>query len=175
LAASFVSIPVLLQEGLGLESGRHFRIYIPVLIVSMLCVTPMIMLSHRTKVGLALFRLAILTVLLGELVLWLGPMHKMTIVAGLTAFFIGFNFLEASLPSMVSRAAPETGRGGALGTYSTAQFVGLFAGGLGGGALFGSAGFRFVFAIAALVAGSWLIYSILVPVEEATDTDRGVG
>jgi len=175
LAASFVSIPVLLQEGLGLESGRHFRIYIPVLIVSMLCVTPMIMLSHRARVGRALFQLAILTVLLGELVLWLGPMHKMTVAVGLTAFFIGFNFLEASLPSMVSRAAPETGRGGALGTYSTAQFVGLFIGGLGGGALFGSAGFRFVFAIAALVAGSWLIYSILVPVEEATDTDRGVG
>jgi len=175
LAASFVSIPVLLQDGLGLESGRHFRIYIPVLIVSMLCVTPMIMLSHRAKVGQALFRLAILTVLLGELVLWLGPMHKMTVVAGLTAFFVGFNFLEASLPSMVSRAAPEAGRGGALGTYSTAQFVGLFTGGIAGGALYGSAGFRFVFAVAALSAGGWLIYSILVPVEEETDTDRSVG
>ena len=151
LAASFVSIPLLLQDGLGLESGGHFRIYIPVLIVSLLCVTPMIMLSHRANIDRALYRLAIATVITGELVLWLGPMQKLIIAAGLTAFFIGFNFLEASLPSMVSRAAPETGRGGALGTYSTAQFIGLFAGGLGGGGLSGALGFRFVFAIAALV------------------------
>ncbi len=175
LAASFVSIPLLLQDGIGLESAGHFRIYIPVLIVSLLCVTPMIMLSHRGNVDRLLFRLAIITVIVGELVLWLGPLHKVTIATGLTAFFIGFNFLEASLPSMVSRAAPERGRGDALGTYSTAQFIGLFAGGLGGGGLSGALGFRSVFAIAALVAGGWLIYSIIVPVEETTDSDPSLG
>jgi MFS family permease len=175
LAASFISIPLILQDGIGLESGQHYSIYIPVLIISLLCVAPMIMLAHRAGVGLALFRIAIGIVIIGELVLWLGPLQKMTIVFGLTAFFIGFNFLEASLPSMVSRAAPEAGRGGALGTYSTAQFIGLFAGGLGGGALSGAFGFRFVFAIAAIVGGGWLIYSLFVPNDESTDTDPSVG
>lgn len=173
LAASFISIPLMLQKGIGLDSGQHYSVYVPVLIVSLLCVTPMIMLAHRTGLGVQLYRIAIASVIVGELVLWLAPVQKMTIALGLTAFFIGFNFLEASLPSMVSRAAPEEGRGGALGTYSTAQFVGLFAGGLGGGALSGAFGYRFVFAISALVACGWLIYSIAVPVRESTKTGRG--
>ena len=60
--------------------------------------------------------------------LWvLGPL--------LFVFFCGFNALEASQPSLVSRMAPAPVRGAALGSYNTLQSLGLFAGGALGGAL----------------------------------------
>lgn len=169
LAASFVSIPLLLVDGVGIESGRHYTIYIPVLIGSVLFVGPMIALSHRRGLSVGLFRLAIACVGAGELLLWLAPTEKLAAGVALMVFFIGFNFLEASLPSMVSQAAPDAGRGGALGTYSTAQFIGMFAGGLGGGGLSGALGYPAVFGAAAVVGFAWLIHAVLVPVSPAAE------
>jgi MFS family permease len=44
-------------------------------------------------------------------------------------FYIGFTGLEPILPSQVSKAAPGTAYGTALGFYNTAQFVGSAVGG----------------------------------------------
>ena len=52
---------------------------------------------------------------------------------GLWLFFVGFNYLEATLPSQVSKTVFAGGKGTALGVYSTCQFLGAFAGGAGGG------------------------------------------
>jgi len=160
LAASFVSIPMLLTGGAGLPSAEHYSLYLPVIAGSILCVGPLIMLSHRTQLANALYRFAIVLVIAGEAALWLVPPETRLIGLALTAFFTGFNFLEASLPSMVSRAAPAAQRGAALGTYATAQFVGMFAGGLIGGALVGARGYGIVFAAMAVTAGGWLVYSL---------------
>jgi MFS family permease len=46
-----------------------------------------------------------------------------------------FNFLEASLPALVSRIAPKNRKGSAMGVYSCAQFLGIFSGGALGGYL----------------------------------------
>jgi MFS family permease len=56
------------------------------------------------------------------------------LVAG-TLFYIGFTGLEPILPSLVSKSAPESTYGTALGIYNTAQFLGSFVGGAGAGAL----------------------------------------
>ena len=50
-------------------------------------------------------------------------------------FFVGFNYLEATLPTLVSQFADEAHRGAAMGAYSSAQFLGIFAGGSLGGLL----------------------------------------
>ncbi|MBK6961876.1 MAG: hypothetical protein IPH23_12270 [Gammaproteobacteria bacterium] len=52
---------------------------------------------------------------------------------GLLLFFMAFNLLEASLPSLVSKLCPPGTKGTALGIYSTSQFLGAFAGGALGG------------------------------------------
>jgi MFS family permease len=51
----------------------------------------------------------------------------------LLGFFIGFNYLEATLPSLISKAAPADMKGTAMGVFSTCQFLGAFMGGLVGG------------------------------------------
>jgi len=56
------------------------------------------------------------------------------LIAG-TFFYIGFTGLEPILPSLVSKASPETAYGTALGLYNTLQFLGSFVGGATAGAL----------------------------------------
>jgi MFS family permease len=172
LAASFVSIPVLLRTGLGIAVAEHYATYLPVLGCSLLIVGPMIMLSHRAGLADTLYRCAVALVVFGELGLWLAPPNVLVIGACLTAFFVGFNYLEASLPSMVSRAAPAASRGSALGTYATAQFIGMFAGGVLGGAIADVAGYRLVFAGMAVVGAFWLLQTILgrLPLPAAAET-----
>lgn len=63
------------------------------------------------------------------------------ITAYLVVYFIGFNVLEASLPSMVSKIAPSDLKGTAMGVYNTMQSLGLFAGGAAGGLLFQNTAF----------------------------------
>lgn len=74
----------------------------------------------------------------------------------LLAFFAGFNILEASLPSLVSRLAPPRGKGAALGVYNTAQALGLFAGGAVGGWMQSRWGGGAVFAMCAALLVLWL-------------------
>lgn len=173
LAASFVSIPVLLNSGAGIPVAAHYAMYLPVLGCSLLIVVPMIMLSHRAGLGDTLYRCAVAGVVLGELGLWLAPPNLLVIGAFLTAFFAGFNYLEASLPSMVSRAAPAASRGAALGTYATAQFIGMFAGGVLGGAIANVAGYRLVFAGMAVVGACWLLQTLLGRLPEPAGDETG--
>ena len=72
------------------------------------------------------------------------------------AFFIAFNILEATLPSLVSRLAPAHQRGLALGVYNTTQALGLFAGGGVGGWILQNHGGDAVFVCCALLALAWL-------------------
>ena len=71
-------------------------------------------------------------------------------------FFIGFNMLEASQPSLVSRLAPAHARGAALGVYNTLQSLGFFAGGAAGGWLARAHGPTRLFTDCAVAALLWL-------------------
>jgi MFS family permease len=79
------------------------------------------------------------------------------VFALLYVFFTGFNLLEATLPSMVSKIAPPDQKGTAMGVYSTSQFLGAFAGGVGAGWIHGHYGVTQVFLFSALAAFAWLV------------------
>ena len=81
----------------------------------------------------------------------------MALAVLLLVFFCGFNMLESSQPSLVSRMAAASLRGSALGAYNTLQSLGLFAGGALGGALLKSAGMPGLFAATAILVGLWLL------------------
>ncbi len=78
----------------------------------------------------------------------------------LLIFFTGFNILEASLPSLVSRIAPASAKGLALGIYNTAQALGLFAGGALGGVIVSTWGYEAVFVFAAIVLAAWWLVAL---------------
>ena len=76
--------------------------------------------------------------------------------AVLFVFFCAFNVLEASQPSLATKAAPTALRGTALGVYNTLQSLGFFVGGLGGGWLVKTGGHSAVFAACTVVMLAWL-------------------
>jgi MFS family permease len=61
------------------------------------------------------------------------PRSLWSLALWLLLFFVAFNVLEATLPSLVSRTAPPAAKGAALGVYNTTQAIGLFIGGAAGG------------------------------------------
>lgn len=160
LTASFVSIPLVLGTELGLPVSEDWQIYLPALLLSMLGMGPLISLARRPVWSERVFALAIGCLLLAEVLLWQVPAHFLPIAGALTLFFIGFNFLEASLPSRISRAAPASRKGAALGTYSSGQFFGMFLGGALGGLVATYAGTRGVFAAVAVLCAGWLLLSL---------------
>ena len=79
------------------------------------------------------------------------PLWKRLWLWGLT-----LAFASAALPSLVSRTAPPTAKGAALGVYNTTQAIGLFVGGAGGGYLAQNFGDNAVFAACTGLVLIWL-------------------
>ena len=136
LAANFLVIPPLLVERLGLPGADHWRLYVPVLLAGFVLMLPGILFGERRRRVHAVMRaaialLALVQLLLAMLVLNGGGLWPL--VALLVLFFVAFNLLEAGLPSLVARVAPVGHKGTAMGGFATAQFLGIFAGGLLGG------------------------------------------
>lgn len=152
--AMFVVIPAALIEA-GLPLGEHWKAYLPVVLVSFALMVPPIMYADRRNKPQFVMGGAIGMMLLvqGGLMLAHGIV---ALVFLLLLFFAAFNVLEAMLPSLVSRIAPERARGSAIGVYNTTQTLGLFAGGLAGGWLAKNFGSTAVFALGAGLMCVWL-------------------
>jgi MFS family permease len=92
------------------------------------------------------------------------------VVAALLLYFIAFNTLEASLPSLVSKIAPPEAKGTAMGVYNTAQAIGLFFGGAAGGWLAQHQGYPAVFVFCAALMAVWLLVAARMAVPPRVKT-----
>lgn len=155
LTASFVALPFALRDQAGLPSGEHWQVYFPVLVLALVLMVPFIIVAEKKRRMKEIFVGAILLLGLSQLALLLLYHSVAGITFALLVFFVSFNVLEASLPSLISKAAPADGKGTALGIYSTSQFLGAFIGGIAGGTLYGAYGFSGVFTLCAVLAGVW--------------------
>ena len=156
LTATFVAVPLALRDEAGLAAARHWQVYLPVLVASVLLILPWLRRADRGAGSRRPFLAFIGLIATAELGLWLGHDSLPVLIAVLLLFFTAFNFLEANLPALVSRAAPPMQRGTALGVYSTSQFLGTFLGGVAGGWLYGHLRYAGVFLFGATVAALWL-------------------
>ncbi len=157
LTASFVALPFLLRDQLGLELGAHWQIYVSALLISLLGTVPLIIADDRQGKA-ATLTFAVLLLLIGQTLLAGMNGGAMTVIAALAVFFAGFNFLEAGLPARLSKLAAGDRRGASLGVFSSCQFLGAFAGGLIGGLLMSSRGVNDVFYACALLSLAWLVF-----------------
>lgn len=172
LMANFVVLPVALRDHAGLPAAAHWRLYLAVLFLSLFIMAPFIMLSERRhKTGL-FFILGIALILLAQAGLLFFHSGYLIIAAWLTLFFGAFNYLEAFLPSEVSRLAAADKKGAALGLYSTAQFIGIFIGGLAGGLLHQRLGIGAVHLFCLLMALFWLLLIALPMGQSAAGKDK---
>ncbi|MCG2633988.1 MAG: MFS transporter [Gammaproteobacteria bacterium] len=163
MTATFVALPLMLLQKHGLGIVDHWQLYVPVMLLSVLGMFPLVLLAekHRRIREVSIF--AIVLMLLSEAVLALfGGQSYGVLYATLVFYFVGFNVLEASMPSMISKVAPAGNRGSAMGVYSTFQFLGAFLGGGSGGWLMGAYGPSavFTFCVGALLVWVVLNYSL---------------
>jgi MFS family permease len=152
--AMFVVLPPLLVDA-GLPLSAHWRLYLPVVLVSFAIMAPPILYADRRNRPKPVLVAAVALLVVVETFLIFSK-SVLGYGAALLAFFVAFNVLEALLPSLVSRMAPAHARGAAIGVYNTTQTLGLFCGGLAGGWLAKHYGAAAVFAACALLSALWL-------------------
>lgn len=163
LTATFVVVPSALVRYAGLAPQAHWTLYLPLVAASAIPLFPLLALSDRGAWLRRVFAGCILALGGAQIVLALGYKSMAGLVTGLVLFFAAFNVLEALLPSLISKIASPSGKGTAIGVYGTFQFLGAFVGGAGGGWLHGHYGAGAVFAVAAVVMGSWLGLALYRP------------
>ena len=156
--AMWVVVPALLVQA-GLQKSQHWHVYLPAVLASFLMLGGLFAAERRGQLR-AVLRIGIALLFLVQLALWLlAPRAPglWTLGALVFFFFIAFNLLEATQPSLISRLAPAHARGAALGVYNTLQSLGLFAGGALGGWLVKAGGPQAVLVATSALALLWLL------------------
>jgi MFS family permease len=167
--AMFVVVPVALKNS-GLAPGQHWAVYLPVLLGSFVLMVPAIIYGEKRGHMKPVFIGAVALMLLAQLGLAFGIGYFWGIVWALFFYFVAFNLLEASLPSLISKLAPVSAKGTAMGVYNTAQALGLFFGGAFGGWLAQHQGFHAVFVFCVALMGIWLLASLSMAAPPAIRT-----
>lgn len=155
LTASFVAVPIAMRDHAGLAADHHWMVYLGVMIVSIVIMIPFVIIAEKRRKMKQIFVGAIALLVVSELVLMAEWGTLSGIIVGLLLFFIAFNLLEATLPSLIAKISPPDKKGTAMGVYSSSQFFGAFCGGALGGWLYGVAGFTWVFGLCAMIALVW--------------------
>jgi MFS family permease len=158
--AMWVAVPALLVSA-GLAKDGHWKLYLPAVVLSFVAMGGLFSMERKGKLRAALLG-AIGLVLVVQIGLGAvaqassqPPLALMGVL--MFMFFVGFNVLEASQPSLVSRMAPTHLRGAALGAYNTLQSLGLFVGGFLGGVLAKWGGMPALFAATTVLMVLWLV------------------
>ena len=135
-------------------------IYLGAMGLSFLCMLPFIIFAEAKRKMKPVFIGAVVLLALGEALLGGNSESRIWFVFGLFIFFMAFNLLEATLPSLVSKIAPAGGKGTAMGVYSTSQFLGAFLGGVMGGYVAHHYGYIQVFWMSFLLIIVWVIAAV---------------
>ena len=158
--AMFVVVPFAIKQSSGIGENDHWQIYLPVVLVGFILMIPAIIYGEKRAKLKQVFVSAIGLMLVAQLMLANSISHFWGIVASLALYFIAFNVLEATLPSIISKIAPAASKGTAIGVYNTSQSFGVFLGGVMGGYLSHYHGFAAVFIFCSVLMGLWLIFAL---------------
>jgi predicted MFS family arabinose efflux permease len=134
LMSVFMQVPFVLKAN-GLDVAQHWKIYLPVMLIAFVLMVPPIIIAEKKAKMKQVFMLAIALALGAQMLLLAGQHSLWMVAAALLVFFTAFNVLEATLPSLISKIAPLSAKGTAMGVYSSVQFLGAFFGAIAGGAL----------------------------------------
>lgn len=162
LTAAFVAVPFRLVD-VGIAAADQGWVYLAVMGLAFVGMVPLVIVAEKRRRMKATFIGAVAGMTLVLLALGELGHQRWTLIGLLWAFFVAFNLLEATLPSMISKLAPAGAKGTAMGVYSTSQFLGAFLGGVLGGALSQHFGYDAVFLGAALLGAVWLAVICKMP------------
>lgn len=157
LTASWVIIPLQLEQRYDFASINHWKLYLPVLLFSVAAMIPFVLIAEKYRHLKEVFVGAVAVLVIAELMFFAAGDSFWWLVLSLWVFFTAFNLLEALLPSLVAKVSPADFKGTAMGVYTSSQFFGIFIGGALGGWLHGQFGVKAVFLFCAAIAAVWLL------------------
>ncbi len=158
LTACFVTLPKqFVASGLALEN--HWQIYLPTLLGSFFLMVPFMIFAMKKQQEKPMFSSAVALLTFALFLLWFLPSGFWSLILSVVLFFTAFNYLEATMPSILSRLAPAGVKGSVMGIYSSSQFLGAFAGGIIGGFIASRYGEQSIFLVMALASLIWLVLS----------------
>ncbi len=155
LTAVFIAVPLTLRDITGIAVEAHWKVYLPVVVLAMVLMVPFIVIAEKRRKMKQIFLLAILIIGIAQIGFILFQETLFGFAVSLLMFFVAFNLLEASLPSLISKMAPAESKGTAMGVYSTSQFIGAFLGGVVGGWVYGQYHLAGVFLFGAAASLLW--------------------
>jgi MFS family permease len=169
LMSMFMSVPFALK-GQGLAVDSHWEVYLPVMLLSFVLMVPAIIYAEKKNGHKPVFVGAVALLALDQLAMpWLlGSVERIFLL--LLVYFTAFNILEASLPSLISRIAPASAKGTAVGVYSSSQFLGSFIGAAVGGLLYQHWGVDATVTFNLVLIAGWLLFASGMIVPSAVET-----
>jgi len=163
-------VPIALATSGGMDVNQHWKVYLPVLLSSFVFMVPIIILSEKFNRAKLVFISSIFLMLIAQLMFGILINVFWGLVASLFVYFVAFNVLEASLPSLISKIAPPSAKGTAIGVYNTCQSLGVFFGGLLGGFLADFGGSFSVFSFCAILMTLWVGFAFSMKAPPAIKT-----
>ncbi|BBF63874.1 MULTISPECIES: MFS transporter [Acidithiobacillus] len=164
LTAIFVVLPLVLVDSHHplLSQADQWMLYLPVMLLSFVAMVPFIIVGEAKRKLKEVFVLAVAILVASVVWMALSGHNIWSIAIALFLFFVGFNILEASLPSLVAKFSHPGAKGTATGVYTTAEFFGAFCGGLLGGLLYlpGQRNYSDVFWAVAVIYLIWLVVAL---------------
>lgn len=158
--AMFVVVPFAIKQTSGMSENDHWLIYLPIMVLSFALMVPAIIYGEK-KARLKQVFVGAIAIMLAAQLLFAGSIDAFWgIIISLSVYFIAFNILEATLPSIISKLAPAASKGTAIGVYNTAQSLGIFVGGVLGGYLSHYHGFASVFMFCSVLMAMWLLVAL---------------
>ena len=168
--AMFIVVPIALATSGGMDVNQHWKVYLPVLLSSFVFMVPIIIVSEKFNRAKLVFISSIFLMLIAQLMFGILINVFWGLVASLFVYFVAFNVLEASLPSLISKIAPPSAKGTAIGVYNTCQSLGVFFGGLLGGFLADFGGSFSVFSFCAILMTLWVGFAFSMKAPPAIKT-----
>ncbi|VFP80137.1 MFS transporter [Candidatus Erwinia haradaeae] len=164
LMSNFIAIPPKLIQ-IGLQPSDHWKIYLYTMIISLVTAAPLIIYAEIKRKMKTIFISCVFLILGAEILLWTTDNNIWQALISLEIFFIGFNVMEAILPSLISKQSPAGYKGTAMGIYTTSQCIGVAIGGSMNGWILESIGSHGVFLSNILISIFWLLigYSLSEP------------
>lgn len=160
LTALFIAVPLSLVNEVQLERQSHWWVYLTVMVTAFFAMVPFIIIGEKKRKIKTIFAGAVLQLSIGSALLVFAHGSLFAMWGALFVFFMAFNLLEASLPSLISKLAPAGARGTAMGIYSTSQFLGAFLGGAVGGWVLSKWGVEAIYYTSAVLAGLWFLIAL---------------
>lgn len=157
LTMTFATLPILFKQ-LEISTVSSAFYYTSTFFVSIIVMFIFVGLAERFYKHRILFLFAIILLALSYLFMLVSADgSRWLIITSLALFFFGFNIMEASQPSLMSRFADQNYRGTIMGIFSSSQFLGASIGGMLGSIISGYMGVQYVFYLTFILTALWFV------------------